>query len=584
MNPFAIGSLISGIVCLELGIFALYRNPKGAVHRIFFLFGLSLCVWSFSEFIYRTIPNRETARIWANVQAIGWCFMGPLFVHFMLIFSERTKVLKNKLIYLIYLPAVIFLYLPYTTELIFSHEGIKMYWGYSFPPGDFAWIYMLYYLTCFLSGLYFDFRFWQRTTLERKKKQAQIIFMSVMVALTVGTITSIILPLKNILVPEMGATFTMVPAAGVAYAMTKYKLMIVTPAVVPDSLSLVDPEGNMVAINPATEKLLGYNEDELIGKPAGILFEEEVSIFKGTRLKKLIEEGSVRNYDMKYKTKKGEVIPVSFSGSVMRDKGGEIVGIVGIARDMRDIKRLEAQVVQSGKMAAIGQFAAGVAHEIRNPLTAITMNTAFLLDELKDNGNALKKLKTIEKEADRSSEIVRSLLAFSRPSKEENVLADINSLIEETLVPFKHQISLANVEIIREFASDLPKLAINTGEMSQVFLNLINNAVEAMPDGGKLFIKTCTQKIAEKGRRGTDILKLGQDIVSIEFKDTGKGISEGGMKRLFTPFYTTKETGKGVGLGLFISHGIIEKHRGEIEVESKVGNGTTFRVKLPIAD
>lgn len=250
----------------------------------------------------------------------------------------------------------------------------------------------------------------------------------------------------------------------------------------------------------------------------------------------------------------------------------------------RKLEETQAQLVQSGKMAAIGQFAAGIAHEIRNPLTAITMNTAFLLDEFKDNDKVMKKLKTIEKQADRSSQIVKSLLAFSKPSKGVGRLVDINHLTDETLVLFQHQMSLGNVELIREFDSNLPKINIDPGEMSQVFLNLITNAVDAMTQGGKLFIKTHTERVTEKGRRVTDVFKVGRDIVCIEFKDTGKGISKEGLEKLFSPFHTTKEPGKGVGLGLFVSLGIAEKHQGEISVKSEVGKGTTFTVKLPVGE
>ncbi|HCJ65902.1 MAG TPA: hypothetical protein DHV62_00895 [Elusimicrobia bacterium] len=143
-----------------------------------------------------------------------------------------------------------------------------------------------------------------------------------------------------------------------------------------DSLIVINPDATIRTINRATVELLGYEEKELIGKLVGIIFAEE---FKDTKLRKLIQQGVIRNYEMKYRTKEGESIPVSFSGSVMRDKGGSLVGIVGIAVDMREIKQLQEQLVQSEKLAGLGQLAAGVAHELNNPLAGILGNTQLLL-------------------------------------------------------------------------------------------------------------------------------------------------------------------------------------------------------------
>ncbi|MCB4791432.1 MAG: response regulator [Elusimicrobia bacterium] len=251
-----------------------------------------------------------------------------------------------------------------------------------------------------------------------------------------------------------------------------------------------------------------------------------------------------------------------------------------VAKQGQELKNTQAQLVQSEKMAAIGQFSAGLAHEIRNPLTAITMNTSFLLEELKDNEKAVKKLKIIEKEADRSAGIIKSLLSFSRQKKEDRSLIDINSVINDALTPFAHQIALSNIDIIKELDRQLPKINANANELSQVFLNLVTNAVDAMGGPGKLFIKSYYDKATEN----TAVFKPGQSVVCVKFTDTGKGIPKEALGSLFNPFYTTKDPGKGTGLGLFISHGIIKGHGGEIEVESEIGKGTSFTIKLPVAE
>ena len=231
------------------------------------------------------------------------------------------------------------------------------------------------------------------------------------------------------------------------------------------------------------------------------------------------------------------------------------------------LSRTQAQLIQAEKMAAIGQLASGVAHEVNNPLTAIVMNTAFLLDRVKGDEHLKKKLKIIEKEADRATEIVKGLLAFSRKVKEtEKKSSDIHQIIEDTLKPIEHQLSLNNINIVRKFVEKLPEVLINANQIQQVFLNIINNARDAMPQGGELIITT-------------DLIQSKKVIIS--FTDTGEGIPVERLSKIFDPFYTTKGPKKGTGLGLAVSYEIIKNHQGEMRVESEVGKGSSFKVILP---
>ncbi|MDO8803623.1 MAG: response regulator [Elusimicrobiota bacterium] len=239
----------------------------------------------------------------------------------------------------------------------------------------------------------------------------------------------------------------------------------------------------------------------------------------------------------------------------------------------RRLKEAQAQLIQSEKMSALGQLAAGIAHEVNNPLTAVCMNAALLLENAKDE-RQVRLLKTIEKEADRAAAIVRSVLLFSRKSKgDKKEPADLNAAISEILLPVEGQLALRNIMVVRELATDLPRAELDVNQMQQVFVNLINNARDAMPGGGTLTIRT------SRGARSP-----GQaDSIIAEFSDTGSGIRPENLGRLFVPFFTTKDPGKGVGLGLYITRTIVANHGGTIEAANGPAGGATFRICLPAA-
>ncbi len=243
--------------------------------------------------------------------------------------------------------------------------------------------------------------------------------------------------------------------------------------------------------------------------------------------------------------------------------------VKGLEAANRRIKETQSQLIQSEKMAALGQLAAGVAHEINNPLTAISMNAAFLLERGGGDEKQTRKLKTIEREADRAAAIVRSLLKFSRKHEvEKRERVQLNQVIEDVLGPIEHQFALDNIQIVRAFDEGLPPISVNENQIRQVLLNLLNNARDAMGKGGKITLGTSVRE----GKKREHV---------VEVRDTGKGIAAEDLGRLFMPFFSTKEAGKGVGLGLYITRSIIADHGGEIDVESRVGEGTTFRVRLP---
>ena len=232
-----------------------------------------------------------------------------------------------------------------------------------------------------------------------------------------------------------------------------------------------------------------------------------------------------------------------------------------------ELQQVQDQLVHAGKMAALGELAAGVAHEINNPLTGVLTFSSLLLKKVDESHPWRKDLETIVQQTSRCRNIVRGLLDFARQRKPDKKQWDIHILLERTISLVEKQAPFQNIEIHKEFQTDFPALFLDGDQIQQVFMNIILNAGDAMAKkGGSLTIKT----------------EFRDGKAEISFSDTGPGISKEHLSKLFDPFFTTKETGKGTGLGLAISYGIIQGHGGDIKVESEEGKGAIFRVKLPI--
>lgn len=234
------------------------------------------------------------------------------------------------------------------------------------------------------------------------------------------------------------------------------------------------------------------------------------------------------------------------------------------------LESTQRQLIQSEKLNAIGQLAASVAHEINNPLAGVLVYAKLISKKLTDDNfdkeETLTNLNKIEMAVNHCSRIIRSLLDFSRQTEPMLQPLILNSVIDDVLSLAGHQAEMNRVEIERKEDSQLPAVMADAGQLRQVFVNLAVNAIQAMPEGGKLFITSA----------------FDDNYISIGFRDTGKGIDSENMDKIFTPFFTTKQEVSGVGLGLAVSYGIIERHNGNIEVQSEPGKGSTFTVHLPV--
>jgi two-component system NtrC family sensor kinase len=237
-------------------------------------------------------------------------------------------------------------------------------------------------------------------------------------------------------------------------------------------------------------------------------------------------------------------------------------------RMRRELEEAQKQLVQAEKIASLGRLAAGVAHEINNPLAGVLIYADILMKELKGNEQLRKDLEEIISQTLRCKQIVARLLEFSRKSLDERVLLDVNEIIGHCVTLLQHQSLFHNIEIIQELEGDLPQILGNPGELEQVFSNLIINAADAMEGKGRMTISSGAESEAKQ--------------VILKFTDTGPGVAPEITEKIFEPFFTTKPVGVGTGLGLSVVYGVIQRHGGTVEVESHPGRGATFIVRLPL--
>jgi PAS domain S-box-containing protein len=333
-----------------------------------------------------------------------------------------------------------------------------------------------------------------------------------------------------------------------------------------DAVVVVDSSGTVTLANDASERLFGVSHQELLGRPLSERVAEPAQgEWRWASLRRRVEhKGGFRGVETELRHRDGTRIPVEVSGSALRDRFGGVTGAVLVVRDLRELKRLQDELIQAAKMSSLGRLAAGVAHELNNPLGGILLYSDLLLEDTPGKDPRRDHALKIGELAARCREIVRALLDFARPAVSPVQTVDINTVLRNTLSVLEGQELFHNVKVQWHLADSLPALSGDLAQLQQAFTNLVINGVEAMAGKGVLRIKTASEP-------------SGSGVV-VRISDTGCGIPAEHRDRLFEPFFTTKESG--TGLGLPITYAIVQRHNGDIEVESEVGKGTTFILTL----
>ncbi len=553
---------------------------------MFLLLTLSAAYYSFTEFGFRQASSYDEADIWLHRVNFLWPFVFSFLLHYVLVYagilggraSLRTYVL-------IYAPPAAVSALTSTTDQIVG-EPVEAYWGWTFEIPDAS---IAYYLTgVWLIALiavvvYVLFCHYVKAPDFRSKRQAMLMAGGFGLPLVVWTITEAAITPFDVIVPNVTSPTYAVGLSLIAYAVWRYELFALTPEVaaseiidtMSDSLVLIDGRGNIAAVNRAAAELSRYKEKELIGRPVETIIPQSTP--GSDRFRRVnghrridLESGPLSDKELNLKTRLGYLVPIMLSTSFVEDRDGKPTGVVCAFRDLTQLRQMEQRMQESSRLASIGELAAGVAHEINNPLSII-MGFAELAMRADLPGGVRRDVERIYDNGERASRIVHSLLEFARETEASRRDVELARVVERALQLMSQNLGVNNISVNSEIPEDLPVVTANEDQLLQVTLNILNNAAQAIGGsrkGGEIRIE-CTRQ---------------PGCVQLSVTDDGPGIPSEHLPKILDPFFTTKEVGSGTGLGLSVSYGIVQERGGELWAESTRGTGTTVSFSLPVSE
>lgn len=333
-----------------------------------------------------------------------------------------------------------------------------------------------------------------------------------------------------------------------------------------DAIIGFDNEFKIFLWNKGAENLFGYSREEAMGNDFAFLIPKNL-LEKGEKeflIKEVNEKGFLANYETERISKTGEIKNVSISRFAVHDEQNQMIGSVGIVRDMTLVKKLQQNLRERENLALIGEVVSSVAHSLSNPLNIISGNADYLLLNKKEGDDEYEELEAILNEATRITKSIRHLLNFSRPLKSSKKLNDINEVLTKIAEDVKHISGKKDIKIKKDLEKNLKPVEFDQAQIEEALANIVTNAIQAIPTKGEITLSTRSAN--------------GKTIITIA--DNGQGISRENLDKIFKPFFSTKEYGKGTGLGLSITKRVIAEHGGEISVKSTQGKGTSFIIEL----
>lgn len=576
MNLYLLFPLLSCIACSALAVAVLARDTTRRASRICAATAICGAWWALCEVLWNTASDPESALLLVTLSAPGWMLIGPAVLHLCLELAGHPHRESRGLLGTIYGFPCILVVVDVTTTWIHT-TAVRTTWGWGWEVGPLFPVAFLLSSGTVAAGLLVAWQGLRRYASPAEVRQSSWLFAGLLVPLTVASFTDGVAPLLGIQLPRLGAASISLLAVSMGWTFHRFGYSMLAPgafateilATLPDGVTLLRLDGIVHSANAGMGRLLCV-------APAAL---------EGRSMKEFIEPASfdledpVRERECSLTPEGHEPVPVSICTSVVRDKQKNPIGLVLVARDLREITSLRSRLITSGRLASVGQLAAGIAHEINNPVAYVRANLgslAGLLDEIAARASAadvaeeLSEGRELIEESlegvDRVASIVRDVKSFSREGEAGLELIEIHPMLESVLRVAGPQLRYG-ARVVSDF-QEVPLVRGSSQELKQVFLNLVMNASQAVGDEGEIRLLT----------------RVDGDQVVVEVCDDGCGIPPSQLARVFDPFFTTKPVGEGTGLGLSISYQIVEGHQGSLSVTSSPGEGTAFRVELPAAD
>jgi PAS domain S-box-containing protein len=580
-------------VHLYLVVLIVLKNPQSTLNRVLAALMACFAIWAFlGIFSHNPLADEETVMVFEKICSVGWVGLSAFALWFFLLFTEKTKILKYKLFYpLLFVLPVLLIYKQWTESILVGHKKVPYGWTSVWSDSAWPYVFYVYFLVYVGIGLYCLIDFWRKTEDSVKKKQCKIIFLTGMTTFVIAAIVDNLFTQLDVqIVPDIGNIATLIWAFGLVYSIAKYKFLTITPKVAAskilttmmDALILLDQRGNIATANEAAQELLGYQENELKGKPISSLLAEED--YQSAFLRKAVKGDMIKDFELALITKQGSYVPVTFSSSALKDEAGTVVGTVCVAHDITRRKRREEELRMAKEEAESAsriksQFLASMSHEFRTPLNAIIGFSEVLEDKTfgELNEKQTKYVGNILNSGHHLLHMINDVLDLSKIEAGKMELeydeVKIGELVENSLVMVREKCLKHRIDLSHSIQQELTGFAILADErkLKQAIFNLLSNAAKFTPEGGAI-------KVAAS---------LEADEIKISVADTGIGIKSSDQQRIFGEFEQADTVmGKkqqGTGLGLALTKRLVELHGGRIWAESEgEGKGSIFIFTVPI--
>jgi len=576
MHAFTALQLVDLCALLVCATTILARDPADRGNRAAAVILYCGAIWASCQLLWMTTDSPELALQLVRLSVAGWAPLGPLIARFMLDVTRSPAPVLRRVLPFLFAASAGVVVLDWGTSWV--HTGVvREPWGWSYRFGPAYGLSFALTVASFVWALATATRAYRASRLESERSQGRWIAAGIMLLLCVGGVTDGLLPWIGHPVPQLATTSYAVMGVMFAWSLSRFGYSILSPGTfaaqitetMSDGLALLRLDGRIRSVNAGLVRMLGMPRSEVESRRIG-------EILSLPLLEPPVELEEVRAWLV---GAGGQRIPVSVSTTLLRDGRGADSGLAVIVRDLREIEALQRRLVLGGRMAAVGQLAAGVAHEVNNPTAYVRSNMLLLRDywgsaaDLLEEGASDDKRRMFVDGAElideslegieRITSIVQQIGRFTHADDGARENAELELILDSAQRMARPRLR-DGIALVRT-AGGVPPLECAPRELEQVFLNLVLNAADAIGERGTIRITT----------------SLDVDRARVDVADDGRGIAPADLARVFDPFFTTKPVGEGTGLGLAICYEIVQRHGGEIEVSSELGRGTVFSVRLP---